>query len=206
MRIAIFKQILLIVLLLSPCIGRADILTQFDTSDGFATGDTGFTLTDPEDPNFGATFGSPGEVVFFAFGPLYMDSNRAFGLEGGDIPTTSEIVFDTLASSVFVMGRNTNGETAGGPSTSEPPGTILPTADGSVEAFDENNFSLGKFSFTDDDFSNFAFDGRISRLEITNSGPANSYALIGGFGATAIPEPASTLPLVILSVLVRRRR
>ena len=156
----------------------AQIDTSFSTGDGFATGDTGFTLTDPNDAAFSAIFNSPGEIVFFNNGQLYDGSNRAFAVDGGQ---TSSINFSSLAD-VIVSGRDSNGQTTGGASTTVPGGTVLGTAVGSIEAFDLGNNSLGTFNFTEGGFTTDSFIG-VSRLELTNTGGAGSFALLGSINA-----------------------
>lgn len=181
----------------------AQIDTSFSTGDGFATGDTGFTLTDPNDAAFSAIFNSPGEIVFFNNGQLYDGSNRAFAVDGGQ---TSSINFSSLAD-VIVSGRDSNGQTTGGASTTVPGGTVLGTAVGSIEAFDLGNNSLGTFNFTEGGFTTDSFIG-VSRLELTNTGGAGSFALLGSINAqvSAVPEPGSAAILGLAGLMLIRRK
>lgn len=181
----------------------AQINTSFSTGDGFATGDTGFTLTDPNDAAFSAIFNSPGEIVFFNNGQLYDGSNRAFAVDGGQ---TSSINFSSLAD-VIVSGRDSNGQTTGGASTTVPGGTVLGTAVGSIEAFDLGNNSLGTFNFTEGGFTTDSFIG-VSRLELTNTGGAGSFALLGSINAqvSAVPEPGSAAILGLAGLMLIRRK
>ena len=181
----------------------AQIDTSFSTGDGFATGDTGFTLTDPNDAAFSAIFNSPGEIVFFNNGQLYDGSNRAFAVDGGQ---TSSINFSSLAD-VIVSGRDSNGQTTGGASTTVPGGTVLGTAVGSIEAFDLENNSLGTFNFTEGGFTTDSFIG-VSRLELTNTGGAGSFALLGSINAqvSAVPEPGSAAILGLAGMMLIRRK
>ena len=181
----------------------AQIQTSFSTGDGFTTGDSGFTLTDANDAAFSATFGSPGEIVFFNNGQLYNSSNRAFAVDGGE---TSSISFSTLAD-VTISGRDSNGQTTGGASTTVPGGTTLGTAIGSVEAFDLANNSLGVFNFTEAAFTSSSFTG-VSRLDLSNAGGAGSFALLGSIDAqaAAVPEPSSAIVLGLGGLLLLRRK
>ena len=181
----------------------AQIDTSFSTGDGFATGDTGFTLTDPNDAAFSAIFNSPGEIVFFNNGQLYDGSNRAFAVDGGQ---TSSINFSSLAD-VIVSGRDSNDQTTGGASTTVPGGTVLGTAVGSIEAFDLGNNSLGTFNFTEGGFTTDSFIG-VSRLELTNTGGAGSFALLGSINAqvSAVPEPGSAAILGLAGLMLIRRK
>ena len=181
----------------------AQIDTSFSTGDGFATGDTGFTLTDPNDAAFSAIFNSPGEIAFFNNGQLYDGSNRAFAVDGGQ---TSSINFSSLAD-VIVSGRDSNGQTTGGASTTVPGGTVLGTAVGSIEAFDLGNNSLGTFNFTEGGFTTDSFIG-VSRLELTNTGGAGSFALLGSINAqvSAVPEPGSAAILGLAGLMLIRRK
>ena len=181
----------------------AQIDTSFSTGDGFATGDTGFTLTDPNDAAFSAIFNSPGEIVFFNNGQLYDGSNRAFAVDGGQ---TSSINFSSLAD-VIVSGRDSNGQTTGGASTTVPGGTVLGTAVVSIEAFDLGNNSLGTFNFTEGGFTTDSFIG-VSRLELTNTGGAGSFALLGSINAqvSAVPEPGSAAILGLAGLMLIRRK
>ena len=172
---------------------------------GFAIGGADFTLTDPNDPGFSATFGAPGEAGFFNDGSLYIGSNRAFVVDGGN---TSSIQFNTLAD-ISISGRDTNGELTGGASVTVPGGVALGSAIGTAEAFDASNNSLGVFNFTEGAFSSFTFDG-VDRLDISNTGPVGSFALLGQITAqaTAVPEPCSSTLLCGLAgvAFLRRRR
>lgn len=181
----------------------AQIQTSFSTGDGFTTGDSGFTLTDANDAAFSATFGSPGEIVFFNNGQLYNSSNRAFAVDGGE---TSSISFSTLAD-VTISGRDSNGQTTGGASATVPGGTTLGTAIGSVEAFDLANNSLGVFDFTEAAFTSSSFTG-VSRLDLSNAGGAGSFALLGSIDAqaAAVPEPSSAIVLGLGGLLLLRRK
>lgn len=181
----------------------AQINTSFSTGDGFTTGDTEFDLTDPTDSNFTASFDSPGEIVFFNNGQLYDSSNRAFAVDGGQ---TAEISFNVL-SDVTVTGRDSDGQTTGGTSTTVPGGTTLETAVGSIEAFDIDDNSLGNFEFTEGGFTGDSFTG-VSRLELSNTGPTGSFALLGSIQAqaAAIPEPSSVAVLGLASLMLFRRK
>lgn len=193
--------------LMACCLFSASVFAQIDTTfrtgDGFTTGDSGFTLDDPNDTSFSATFDMSGEVVFFNRGFFYDTGNRAFAVDGGD---TSVVEFSSLAD-VTVSGRNTNGETTGANSTTVPPGTALGTAVGSIEAFDRVGGSLGIFEFTDDGFTSDSFDG-VSRLELTNAGPEGSFAILGSINAeaSAIPEPGSMTVLGLAGLMLLRRK
>ena len=182
----------------------AQIDTRFSTGDGFTTGETEFDLTDPTDSSFTASFGSPGEIVFFNNGALYSTSNRAFAVDGGQ---TAEISFNVL-SDVTVTGRDSDGQTTGGASTTVPGGTTLGTAIGSIEAFDIDGNSLGNFEFTEGGFTSDSFTG-VSRLELSNAGPAGSFALLGSIQAqafAAVPEPSSVAVLGLASLMLFRRK
>ena len=181
----------------------AQINTSFSAGDGFTTGDTEFDLTDPTDSNFTASFDSPGEIVFFNNGQLYNSSNRAFAVDGGQ---TAEISFNVL-SDVTVTGRDSDGQTTGGTSTTVPGGTTLETAVGSIEAFDIDGNSLGNFEFTEGGFTGDSFTG-VSRLELSNTGPTGSFALLGSIQAqaAAIPEPSSVAVLGLASLMLFRRK
>ena len=181
----------------------AQIDTSFSTGDGFSTGDTGFTLTDPSDAGFSAIFNSPGEIVFFNNGQLYDGSNRAFAVNGGQ---TSSINFSGLAD-VTVSGRDTNGQTTGGASTTVPGGTTLGTAVGSIEAFGLAGNLLGTFDFTEGAFTDESFIG-VSRLELTNTGGAGSFAILGSINAqaSAVPEPGSAAVLGLAGLMFLRRK
>ena len=182
----------------------AQIDTRFSTGDGFVTGDTGFDFTAPTDSSFTASFGSPGEIVFFNNGVLYNSSDRAFAVGGGQ---TAEISFNVL-SDVTVFGRDSDGQTTGGTSTTVPGGTTLGTADGSIEAFDIDGNSLGNFEFTEGGFTSDSFTG-VSRLELSNTGPIGSFALLGEIEAQAIaavPEPSSVAVLGLASLMLFRRK
>ena len=181
----------------------AQINTSFSAGDGFTTGDTEFDLTDPTDSNFTASFDSPGEIVFFNNGQLYNSSNRAFAVDGGQ---TAEISFNVL-SDVTVTGRDSDGQTTGGASTTVPSGTTLETAVGSIEAFDIDGNSLGNFSFTEGGFTGDSFTG-VSLLELSNTGPTGSFALLGSIQAqaAAIPEPSSVAVLGLASLMLFRRK
>ncbi len=182
----------------------AQIDTRFSTGDGFATGATGFDLTDPNDSSFTASFGSPGEIVFFNNGALYSTSNRAFAVDGGQ---TAEISFNVL-SDVTVTGRDSDGQTTGDASTTVPGGTELGTAIGTIEAFDIDGNSLGSFDFTEAGFTSDSFTG-VSRLELSNAGPTGSFALLGEIQAqafAAVPEPSSVAVLGLASLMLFRRK
>ena len=181
----------------------AQINTSFSAGDGFTTGDTEFDLTDPTDSNFTASFDSPGEIVFFNNGQLYDGSNRAFAVDGGQ---TAVISFNVL-SDVTVTGRDSDGQTTGGASTTVPGGTTLETAVGSIEAFDIDGNSLGNFEFTEGGFTSDSFTG-VSRLELSNTGPTGSFALLGSIQAqaAAIPEPSSVAVLGLASLMLFRRK
>ena len=181
----------------------AQINSSFSAGDGFTTGDTEFDLTDPTDSNFTASFDSPGEIVFFNNGQLYDGSNRAFAVDGGQ---TAVISFNVL-SDVTVTGRDSDGQTTGGSSTTVPGGTELGTATGTIEAFDIDDNSLGNFSFTEAGFTSDSFTG-VSRLELSNAGPTGSFALLGSIQAqaAAIPEPSSVAVLGLASLMLFRRK
>lgn len=183
---------------------HGQISTSFSTGDGFSTGQTGFTVPDPNNSNFSLTFGSPGEIVFFNNGGLYDVSNRAFAVDGGQ---TSTITFSSLAD-VTVSGRDTNGNLTGGASTTVPGGTILGAAVGTVEAFGASNNSLGVFNFTDTGFTDSNPFIGATRLELTNTGPVGSFAILGSINAqaSAVPEPGSAAVLGLAGLTLLRRK
>jgi len=145
-----------------------------------------------------------GEVAFFNNGSLYAAGNRAFVVNGG---SSADILFN-LPANVSISGRDTDGQTTGGASVTEAGGTTLGLAVGSAEAFDVSNNSLGVFNFGEAGFTDFTFTGPVSRLELSNSGPAGSYALLGQITATSsVPEPCSaTLMFGLAGVAFLRRR
>lgn len=173
---------------------------------GDVIGNTNFSLTDPNDPGFTATFNSPGEIAFFNNGTFYNGGNRAYALNGG---STADILFNVPAD-LSITARDTNGtQNTGGASVTEPPATTLGLAVGSAEAFDAGNNSLGVFTFSDTTFGSFTFNGPVSRLELSNTGPDGSYALLGQItaAASAVPEPGSaTLILGLAGIAFLRRR
>lgn len=193
--------------LMACCLFSASAIAQIETSfsvgDGFTTGDTDFTLVDPDDSSFTAVFNAPGEIVFFNNGSLYDSSNRAFAVDGGD---TAEISFSSAAD-VLVSGRDTDGQTTGGSSTTVPGGTTLATAIGSIEAFDIDDNSLGNFNFTEAGFTSESFTG-VSRLELSNTGPIGSFAILGSITAqaAAVPEPSSAAVLGLAGLMLLRRK
>ena len=145
----------------------------------------------------------PARSFFFNNGQLYDSSNRAFAVDGGQ---TAEISFNVL-SDVTVTGRDSDGQTTGGTSTTVPGGTTLETAVGSIKAFDIDGNSLGNFEFTEGGFTGDSFTG-VSRLELSNTGPTGSFALLGSIQAqaAAIPEPSSVAVLGLASLMLFRRK
>lgn len=191
------------------CLLSAHAYGQINTNfSGSQIGLQNFTLTDPNDPGFNATFGAPGEIAFFQNGSLYNGGNRAFAVGGNQ---TANIIFNVLAD-VTVAGRDTNNQTTGGASQTVPGGTTLGLANGSIEAFDASNNSVGLFTLGQAGFTSNTFSGPVARLEVTNAGPVGSFALLGSINAqaseVAVPEPGSAAVLALLGMGYgfRRRR
>lgn len=173
-----------------------------DSFSGDAIGATNFTLSDAA--GFSATFGAPGEVVFFNNGSLYNGSNRAYGVAAGQ---TSIINFNQAANvSVDVLDTNqqvTGGSTAG----TVAPGSTLTLADGTIEGFDAAGASVGSFTITESGFANFAFSAPVTSLQLSNAGEAGSFSLLGTINASAaVPEPSCGLLMTGLAGLVSLRR
>ena len=187
------------------CLFAAPAFGQISTN--FASMQIGlqdFTLTDPNDSAFTAAFASPGEIGFFNNGSLYNGGNRAFVVGSSQ---TASIIFSTLAD-VTISGLDTDGQVTGGASQTVAGGTTLGLADGSVEAFDANNNSVGVFTFGEAGFTSNTFTSPVLRLDITNNGPDDSFALLGSINAqaTAVPEPGSAMVLGLASLLLIRRK
>ncbi len=187
------------------CLFAAPAFGQIDTNFvGSQIGLQDFTLSDPNDSAFTATFSSPGEIGFFNNGSLYDGGNRAFVVGGSQ---TADIIFSSLAD-VTISGRDTDGQTAGGASQTVPGGTVLGLADGSVEAFDANNNSVGVFTFGEAGFTSNTFTSPVLRLEVSNAGAEGSFALFGSIvaSASAVPEPSSAMVLSLAGLLLVRRK
>ena len=196
----------LILMLAVCCLYAAPAFGQINTNfAGGTIGNQDFTLTDPNDASFSALFGAPGEIGFFANGALYDGGNRAFVVAAGQ---TANITFSSLAD-VIVTGRDTNGQTANSGATIAA-GTTLGLADGTIEAFDANNNSVGVFTLGEAAFTSNTFTSPVLRLEVSNAGAADSFALLGSITAqaTAVPEPSSAIVLSSLAGLmfIRRKR
>lgn len=197
----------LILMLAVCCLYAAPAFGQINTNfAGGTIGNQDFTLTDPNDASFSALFGAPGEIGFFNNGQLYDGGNRAFVVAAGQ---TANITFSSLAD-VIVTGRDTNGQVTGGASQTVAGGTTLGLADGTIEAFDANNNSVGVFTLGEAAFTSNTFTSPVLRLEVSNAGAADSFALLGSITAqaTAVPEPSSAIVLSSLAGLmfIRRKR
>ena len=153
----------LILMLAVCCLYAAPAFGQINTNfAGGTIGNQNFTLTDPNDASFTALFGAPGEIGFFANGALYDGGNRAFVVAAGQ---TANITFSSLAD-VIVTGRDTNGQVTGGASQTVAGGTTLGLADGTIEAFDANNNSVGVFTLGEAAFTSNTFTSPLSLIHI----------------------------------------
>lgn len=158
-------------------------------------------------PPFTATFGGEGFAFHVGIPAMYAftDGGRNFwGVRGDGLGAhTGVITFSTPAASVNLLARGTPDGLF-----SPPPffGT-LGEANGLVRAFAPDGSLLGEVSLRNDlpvgfptDRSNMQeieFLGPVGRVELVNSGAANSFAVIAGLTAGTIPEPSS---LVLVGV------
>lgn len=187
---------------IATCGWSADIETNFDSFSGFTTGQTMFTLSDPENSNFSVTASGEGQIVFFRDPSLYFNfSNRSFGAKAGDIATLDFTLLP--AHEVTVWGQDTNGD------NDNENGGVLGNANGEIEAFDISGSSLGIFEFPEDVFGQwtFASESGIASLELRNdSFDTGSFALLGAISAIAVPEPVMPAWLLLCFAFCVARR
>ncbi len=155
---------------------------------------------------FTATFGGEGFAFHVGIPGTYAfaDGGRNFwGVRGDGLGShTGVIAFSTPASFVSLLARGTPDGIVSPPPFLGPIGE----AQGVIRAFGPGGSLIGEVTLQNDlpiagipiDRSNMQlieFAGPVERIELVNSGAANSFALISLLEAQPVPEP-STLALV----------
>jgi hypothetical protein len=168
-------------------------------------------------PPFTATFGGDGRALHAGNPALYAFSDGGmnfWGVRGDGLGENVGVIdFSLPAASVTLLARGTP---AGVPAPLLGP---IGEADALVRAFDPDGELLGEVVLRNDlpigfplDRSNLQliqFGGAVSRVELVNSGEANSFGVLGLLQATPAPEPSSLCLFGLVAaggVLYARRR